>query len=119
MGSVDTHANTGGIRRGGVPIIGNRFMAVLATTADGDLAVTTAVAQTPRGDSNVQVEINGAAAQVGDGTKVAVDCYFSGDSGTTARAIKDVVAGDQLFWNGTVAGYELQSTDRASFLYDV
>jgi hypothetical protein len=94
-------------------------MAAQATTADGDLAVTTAIAATPRSDSNVKVEINGVNVEIGDGVKVGVESYFSGDGGTTARTISAIQAGDQLYWNGSVAGYELVSADRVTFRYDV
>lgn len=116
MGSVSTTANVG--RRGGVPTQNNRLMAALATTSDGDLAVTTAVTLTPRSDSNVKVEVNGANIQVGDGTKVGVEAYFSNDGGVTAVTISAIALGDQLYWNGSVAGYQLESADRISFRYD-
>lgn len=93
-------------------------MAAQVTTSDGDLAVTTAVAVTPRSDSNVKVEINGVNASVGDGSKLGVDCYFSGDGGSTARTISAIQAGDQLYWNGSIAGYQLAAADRITFRYD-
>jgi len=65
------------------------------------------------------VSVNGLSQLTGDGTKVSVNCYFSADGGTTARAMKSIVAGDLLYWNGTVAGFQLASTDRIDFLYDV
>jgi hypothetical protein len=117
MGQVSTNATS--FERGGVPTQGNRLMAAQATTVDGDLAVTTAIAATPRSDSNVKVEVNGVNASVGDGVKVGVECYFSGDGGVTPRTISNIQAGDQLYWNGSVAGYQLVSADRITFRYDV
>jgi len=96
-------------------------MAAQATTADGDLAVSTTVAVTPRSDSLVYVDVNGVAVNVADGdaNKAVSEAFFSGDGGTTGRFIKDVTAGDELYWNGSIAGYELAGTDRVTFLYDV
>lgn len=56
------------------------------------------------------VSIDGANTLVGDGT-TAAPCYFSNDSGVTARAYVDVAAGDSLYWNPTVAGYTLVGTE--------
>lgn len=86
------------------------------TTADGDYAGIT-ITYTPYSDSNVQVTVNGLGVNVGDGVKTK-DCYFSGDNGTTARAIADIEAGDGLYWNGSIAGYELEDTDLVDIIYD-
>lgn len=86
------------------------------TSADGDYAGIT-ITYTPFSDSNVQVTVNGLGVNVGDGIKTK-DCYFSGDSGTTARAIADIEAGDGLYWNGSIAGYELEDTDLVDIIYD-
>ena len=86
------------------------------TSADGDYAGIT-ITYTPYSDSNVQVTVNGVGANLGDGVKTK-DCYFSGDGGTTARAIADIAAGDGLYWNGSVAGYELETTDLIDIIYD-
>ena len=86
------------------------------TSADGDYAGIT-ITYTPYADSNVQVTVNGVGANLGDGVKTK-DCYFSGDNGTTARAIADIEAGDQLHWNGSIAGYELETTDLIDIIYD-
>jgi hypothetical protein len=103
---------------------GNKNMAASDTAADGNQACATAVAVTPASSSTaggyVGVRVNGVNYLVGDGTKVAVDCYFSGDGGTTARTMKAIVAGDLLYWNGSIAGFQLAAaTDKVDFLYDV
>lgn len=54
--------------------------------------------------------------EVGDGVKTK-DCYFSGDGGTTARAIGAIASGDQLIWNGTIAGFDLETDDVIDFEY--
>lgn len=99
----------------------NKHMAASATAADGDLACATAVAQNPAPSTTnggyIQVIVDGLGQFVGDGTKVAVDCYFSGDGGVTARALKSVVAGDLLYWNRTIALFDLAVTDVIDFIY--
>jgi len=101
----------------------NKDMVASVTVADGNLACATAVATTVATSSAaggyVGVDVNGVAYSVGDGTKVGVSCYFSADGGTTALAMKAIIAGDLLYWNGTVAGFQLAGTDRVSFFYDV
>jgi hypothetical protein len=98
-------------------------MVASVTVADGSLACATAVAQNPAASSAaggyVFVEVDGALINPGDGTKVAVPCYFSGDGGTTARAMKSIVAGDFCYWNGSVAGFQLAASDLISFIFPV
>jgi hypothetical protein len=120
MGTVSAVPNPRATR-GGVPSPDNKDMAVQATSSDGDLAVTTSVTQTPRSDGHVSVEVNGLEARLadGEGNKGSSECFFSRDGGTTAVLIADIEAGDQLYWNGSVAGYELVSADRISFFYDI
>jgi hypothetical protein len=99
-------------------------MAASTTVLDGAVACATAVAATPAASSAaggyVGVLVNGIEVLVGDGTKIGVDCYFSSDGGATARAMKAIVAGDLLYWNGSVAGFQLASaTDKIDFSYEV
>lgn len=86
------------------------------TTADGD-ATGVFITYTPFSDSNVQILANGIDVTLGDGVKTK-PCYFSGDGGTNARAIADITAGDQLYWNGSIIGYELDGTDEIDVIYD-
>lgn len=86
------------------------------TSADGD-ATGVFITYTPFQDSNVQILINGVNVNLGDGAKNQ-PCYFSADGGTNARAIADIAAGDQLYWNGSIAGYELDGTDEIDLIYD-
>lgn len=86
------------------------------TTQDGDDSGAT-ITYTPFNDSNVQILINGLNVNLGDGTKNQA-CYFSVDGGTTARAIADIEAGDVLYWNGSIAGYELDGSDEIDIIYD-
>lgn len=98
---------------------GNKNMVASVTVADGNVACATAVARSPASTTAnggyIAVRVNGIAQVVGDATKVAVDCYFSGDGGATARALKSVVAGDLLYWNQSIAGFNLDANDRIDF----
>jgi len=107
---------------GGSGVRANKNMAGSATTADGQLACATPVAVTPAGSSAaggyVGAGLNGVLLNVGDGVKTT-ECYFSGDGGVTSRQMKAVVAGDRLYWNGSIAGYQVAATDLFSFFYNV
>ncbi len=102
----------------------NKNMAALTTVADHDGACATGISTTPAPTTNangayVVVRVNGIAYQVGDGDRTH-DCYFSGDGGATARAFGAIVVTDLLYWNGSVAGFQLAAaTDKIDFLYDV
>lgn len=73
------------------------------------------ITYTPFADSDVSVRINGIEVNLG-GNKLK-ECYFSADGGTTARAIADITAGDQLIWNGVIAGFELDGLDDIDLSY--
>ena len=95
----------------------NQGMSVQDTSLDEDLACATAIVYTPTHEGQIKVFVNGVSVSVGDGSKVAY-CYFSGDGGTNVRNIKDVVAGDLLYWVGSKAKYQLKSAkDQISFVY--
>jgi hypothetical protein len=89
----------------------NQCMDANVTSYDGELACDDPVALEPAG--RVDVFINGHSEGVG----LNKACYFSGDGGTTARARGDVELGDKLYWNGSIAGYELDANDRIDFDY--
>lgn len=101
-----------------VPTTSNKYMTAVVTTANGDVACNTAIASTPTNDGFVLVLINADNPELGDGVKTK-DCYFSGDSGVTARAFVDITTGDKLYWNGSIAGYQLAATDKVTFQYTV
>lgn len=94
----------------------NLNQTALNTTADGQLACDTGILGTPQGA--VIVTVAGKVVRTGDAVKT-LDCYFSRDSGTTALEVDALAIGDRLFWNGSIAGYQLGSGDNAkiSFIY--
>lgn len=72
---------------------------------------------TPFQDSTVQVFLNGIALDESYNDRNG-DVYFSRDGGATAVPSGDLDAGDTLYWNGTLAGYELAGTDQFEVVYD-
>jgi hypothetical protein len=97
----------------------NKRMAAFATVADGDAACGVAVAKTPAPNTYVGVRINGIdIPEVGNGTRSNAAVYFSGDGGTTARAWSAIQLGDTCHWQGSIAGYQLATTDIVEFVYE-
>ena len=92
----------------------DQFETASATSSDGDTAGVT-IAATPEG--MVQVFVNGIQQELGQGVKTK-DCYFSADGGTTARAVSAIASGDTLYWNGSIAGYQLDTNDKISMVYE-
>jgi hypothetical protein len=70
---------------------------------------------TPFADSDVTIKVNGVEVNLGN-NKLS-DCYFSADGGVTAKPIADIEAGDELFWNGLIAQFELDSLDDIDVVY--
>lgn len=67
----------------------------------------------------VSVFINGVESDLGYGSTTSNSCYFSDDGGLTAKTQVNIVAGDALYWNTTVAGFALSTDlpDRISLHY--
>jgi len=88
------------------------------TTTNGDKTSTgILMTYTPYHDSYVNVEVNGLSIAVGNGT-LDEDAYFSNDAGVTPVNIGDIQAGDELYWNGIIAGYNLEAGDDINFAYE-
>jgi hypothetical protein len=102
----------------GFPTASNKAMAASLTTADNQIACATTIAATPANHSYVRVFAGGIAMVLGDGAKTK-DCYFSADSGATAKSIATIASGDSLYWVGSVAGFQLATTDLIDFDYAV
>jgi hypothetical protein len=95
----------------------NKRMTARTTVADGDRACDVAMAATPA--ASISVLVNGVAVpELGDGTKAGAVCYFSATAGVTARAWSAVQLGDVLYWQGSIAGYQLGPSDVIDFLYE-
>jgi len=108
-----TQASIGGGGSIGVPQPDNRDMVPSVTSGDEEATGLT-IDNTPTG--LIIIALNGEIKSLGNGVKTK-HCYFSGDAGVTARAFSAIVAGDELYWNGTIAGYDLDGSDTLDFYY--
>tara|TARA_R110002096_G_scaffold360915_1_gene553921 strand:- start:634 stop:1425 length:792 start_codon:yes stop_codon:yes gene_type:complete len=89
------------------------------TQTDGNYEWTgVTVSNTPYHDSYLIVEVNGVSVVLGNGTRDK-DSYFSRDLGLTSIAIEDITAGDQLYWNGIISGFDLLIDDEVNLIYEV
>ena len=87
-----------------------------STVTSGNYSTTGIfITYTPFADSDVAVKINGIEVNLG-GNKLK-ECYFSANGGTTAMGLANIEAGDQLVWNGVIAGFELDSLDDIDLAY--
>lgn len=100
-----------------VPTIQNKDQAPAVTAGDNQTTGLT-IAGTPGAGSYIRVSVNGLAVKLGDGVKTK-DAYFSADGGVTARAFSAIVAGDTLYWNGVIAGFNLAVSDSVDMEYDL
>jgi hypothetical protein len=78
------------------------------------LACNTGITAIPA--TRVRVFLNSIEINVGNGTTSA-DCYFSSDSGVTAKVWDNITLGDYLYWNGGYAPFQLEATDGFTFEY--
>lgn len=88
----------------------------LATTGNYQLASNIGIGGLPVAGGYVMVFVNGLFVKLGDGVRTRM-CYFSDDAGATAKALANLAAGDLLYWNGDVAGYDLDVTDSIEIYY--
>lgn len=75
------------------------------------------LAYTPFADSEVQVYLNGIAVTESYGERDG-DVYFSADGGATSKHATELAAGDELYWNSNVAGYEIGPGDSIDLVYE-
>ena len=94
----------------------NLNMNALLTANDGDLACDTPILDKPKTESFVRVTVNGLEVNVG-GKVSPYDCYFSSNDGVTAKTLGTETTGDKLYWNYSVAKYNLSPQDLIDFIY--
>ena len=94
----------------------NLNMQANVTVNDGDLACNIPIIDKPVQSSHVRVFVNGVEVNVG-GKVAPFDCYFSADNGLTERYLGDERQGDKLYWNYSVANYNLDNIDLIDFVY--
>lgn len=87
------------------------------TQGDGQATGIT-ISYTPMSFSTVKVFVNGQAILLGSGATISVDCYFSNDSGSSARGYESIVEGDELYFNGAFVGWNLSTDDRIILIYE-
>lgn len=100
-----------------VPSTSNKNQTPSVTAGDEQTTGLT-IASTPAAGSYVRVSVNGIGYRLGNGVKT-LDCYFSADGGTTPRAFSAIVAGDTLYWNGVISGFNLAASDSVDMEYVV
>ena len=85
---------------------------------DGSVACSTSIAATPIGFVNVFIGDTTGKQSYEPGAKTDV-CYFSRDGGTTAIAQGSYAIGDILYWNGSIARFQLYAASyKVSFMYN-
>lgn len=101
-----------GIRSGTIAK-GNKNMTASVTTADGQLATVTTLAEAPNKGGAVEMFINGHWYECGDGVKTK-PFYLSSDAGATAKTFANATAGDSFYFNGSLtdAVFQLEATDK-------
>lgn len=92
----------------------NKGMTASVTSANGDVACATGLSAAPALSGYAAVIVNGLQYVVGNGVKTK-DCYFSADLGSTAKATNALASGDKLYWNGSIAGFQLDASDVVDF----
>lgn len=113
----DSMSRSAGGLKAATPSKGNKGQSPSVTSGDGSTTGLTITA-TPAGDGYVEVMVNHASYEVGDGVKTK-DSYFSSDGGVTAKGIAAITAGDTLYWDGVVTGFDLATTDLVSMMYNI
>jgi hypothetical protein len=84
------------------------------TTGDAQLSVTDIFgSDNPRADCVPKVVINASEIYVAkdDSERTTSDGYFTNDSGVTAVAFGSLAGTEDFYWNGVVAGYDLDASD--------
>jgi hypothetical protein len=89
----------------------DRFTASVTTGDAQPTGVT--LTSTPNDYSRVQVFVNGQLQRLGDGVNT-LDCYF----GSSPIALNSLSSGNQLYWNGVIAGFDLSTTDAIDIIYE-
>jgi hypothetical protein len=117
--SIDTHGITGeNIKPEGILTYKDKHKKVTVSTDGASSPTGVHITYSPYYDSYVMVEVNGISVDLGNNTKDAT-CYFSGNNGISPVAYDEIREGDQLIWNGNIAGFELEEGDEINLIYEV
>ena len=116
--NVDTYGLTEStIKKTGILTYGDKNVQVVYASNGNASPTGIFITNTPYYDSYVMVEVNGISVELSDNTSSS-DAYFSADNGITAVLVEEIRAGDQLIWNGSVAGFELEVGDEINLIYE-
>ena len=107
---------------GGAPLdtgveVYERDLTPLATSGNYSATGIT-ITYTPFADSAVDVLVNGLGLSEANGNRDGGAVYFSNDGGATAKTNANIEAGDELYWNGEIAGFELTTDDVIDIIYN-
>lgn len=98
------------------PFNGNRFQTPLSVTTNSGYTGLTLTSDPPA-NCRIDVFVNGEFLEIGDGSKLK-NFYLSGDNGATARTFANTTAGDKLYFNAVITGWNLETTDKVSINYN-
>lgn len=91
------------------------YQLVGGTTSTGDSFPTgITLSYTPNNYSRIEVYVNGQKQRLGNGVTSSVDCYFD----VTGKQLINLSSGDELYWNGLYAGYDLSTSDSIEIVYE-
>lgn len=116
--SIDAYGITGdNLPSKGVLTYVDKNIQVTKATEGNNSPTGVFITHSPYYDSYVMVEVNGISVEVGDNIETAA-VYFSSNNGISPVEIEAIRAGDQLIWNGDVAGFELEIGDDVNLIYE-
>jgi hypothetical protein len=93
----------------------DRFTASVTSGDDSSITGVT-LTSTPNSYSRIQIYVNGQLQRLGDNSS-SFDCYF-GTAPSTPIALSSLTSGDQLYWNGSIAGFDLSTSDKIDIVYE-
>ena len=116
LGGIDTALGAAGGKLTGA----DKNLTPAASAGADAFDTTVDISETPKNDSYIEVQVNGIGPYLlaqSDAARTTSAFYFSADGGTTARNLADIVATDSLYFNPTVAGFDLENSDRIDLNY--
>ena len=84
-------------------------------TTGNDQPTGLTLSNIPTSFSSILVFINGQLQRLGDGVTTD-DCYFT--DGFTIKNFNNLSLGDELYWNGLISGFNLDTQDLIQIIYE-
>jgi hypothetical protein len=88
-----------------------------SVTSGNDQSTGMFLSQTPNDYSRIQVYVNGQLQRLGNGITTNVDCYIS-STPSISENLANISSGQQLYWNGAFANFDLSTTDIIEIIYE-